>query len=134
MGDERADRHDAAAGGRAETGRGRRDQLEEGFRHDPLGARQRRQIELAEGATLGEAGIKTLDDFADLSSDELIAREDGVLREFGLSAEDANTLIMAARAHWFDDEAPAEADADADADAADGTEAATGGDDPAGAA
>jgi len=75
---------------------------------------------------LGEAGIKTLDDFADLSSDELIDREEGVLREFGLSGEEANALVMAARAHWFDDEPPAGTEAEA--------EAAAGGDEPAGAA
>ena len=53
---------------------------------------------------LGEAGIKTLDDLGDLAADELTDREDGLLRKFGLSEEEANTLIMAARAHWFDDD------------------------------
>ena len=76
---------------------------------------------------LGKAGIKTLDDLADLATDELIARkreaprrrspegmpirrparaEDkgGVLGEFGLSEEQGNEIIMAARAHWFEDE------------------------------
>jgi len=84
---------------------------------------------------LGKAGIKTLDDLADLATDELIAKkreaprrrnpeagpplrrdarrtEDkgGVLGEFGLSEEQGNEIIMAARAHWFEDEeaAPAE--------------------------
>ncbi|MDP6709068.1 MAG: transcription termination factor NusA [Alphaproteobacteria bacterium] len=65
--------------------------------------------------TLGEAGIKNLDDLGDLASDELTDRESGFLRDFALSDEEANTIIMAARAHWFDDEeaaapaAPAEA-------------------------
>jgi N utilization substance protein A len=81
--------------------------------------------------TLGKAAIKTLDDLADLSTDELIARkrvneqrrrgntserperrersertEDkgGVLGEYGLSEEQGNEIIMAARAHWFEDE------------------------------
>jgi transcription termination/antitermination protein NusA len=54
--------------------------------------------------TLGAAGIKELDDLADLATDELVSSEDGVLREFGLTEEQANTIIMAARAHWFDDE------------------------------
>ena len=54
--------------------------------------------------TLGEAGVKTLDDLADLATDELIDREEGVLRDYNLSEEYANTVIMAARAHWFDDE------------------------------
>ena len=77
---------------------------------------------------LGKAGIKTLDDLADLATDELIAKkreaprrrnvetgpplrrnqrtEDkgGVLGEFGLSEEQGNEIIMAARAHWFEDE------------------------------
>jgi N utilization substance protein A len=55
--------------------------------------------------TLGESGIKTLDDLADLSSDELVDPQDGVLRGTGLSSADANSIIMAARAHWFTDEA-----------------------------
>ena len=60
--------------------------------------------------TLGEAGIKTIDDLGDLASDELIDpgnREGegrGVLADYGLDEEQANTIIMAARAHWFDDE------------------------------
>jgi N utilization substance protein A len=75
---------------------------------------------------LGKAGIKTLDDLADLATDELIAKkrtdnrrgpprseraEDkgGVLGEYGLSEEQGNEIIMAARAHWFDDEPAAEA-------------------------
>lgn len=53
---------------------------------------------------LGEAGVKELDDLADLSGDELISAEDGILREFGLTADEANQIVMAARAHWFDDE------------------------------
>jgi N utilization substance protein A len=80
---------------------------------------------------LGKAGIKTLDDLADLATDELIARrregprrrntdkpqagppprrpqretdKGGVLGEFGLTEEQGNEIIMAARAHWFADE------------------------------
>jgi N utilization substance protein A len=61
--------------------------------------------------TLGEAGIKTLDDLADLASDELIDREEGILRAYGLDEASANEIIMAARAHWFEDEPqPAAAD------------------------
>ncbi|NBC35497.1 transcription termination/antitermination protein NusA [Novosphingobium sp. FSY-8] len=93
--------------------------------------------------TLGKAGIKTLDDLADLATDELIAKKrvndqrrrndkrdrdekreeasrGGVLGEYGLSEEQGNEIIMAARAHWFDDEPAAEGAADngeaADAD------------------
>jgi N utilization substance protein A len=79
--------------------------------------------------TLGKAGIKTLDDLADLATDELIAKKreaprrrnndasgppqrrpqretdkGGVLGEYGLSEEQGNEIIMAARAHWFEDD------------------------------
>jgi N utilization substance protein A len=87
--------------------------------------------------TLGKAGVKTLDDLADLATDELIAKkrveqrrregsapparrdkreEDkgGVLGEYGLTEEQGNEIIMAARAHWFDEEPAAEEAADAD--------------------
>ena len=73
---------------------------------------------------LGQAGILTLDDFADLSSDELrfiaspmhegrdldaIAGLDLETLEAGLAASTldpdmADAMIMAARAHWFEDE------------------------------
>ncbi len=53
---------------------------------------------------LGEAGIKTLDDLADLASDELYDAEEGILKNFGLNEDEANAIIMAARAHWFEDE------------------------------
>ncbi|WP_034161620.1 transcription termination factor NusA [Sphingomonas sp. ERG5] len=77
--------------------------------------------------TLGKAGILTLDDLADLATDELVQKkrqeqrrraesenkrpEDkgGVLGEYGLSEEQGNEIIMAARAHWFDDEEAAPA-------------------------
>ena len=54
--------------------------------------------------SLGQAGVKALDDLADLATDELIGPEDGVLRSFGLDEETANKIIMAARAHWFEDD------------------------------
>jgi N utilization substance protein A len=55
---------------------------------------------------LGEKGVKTLDDLADLASDEL--RE--LLGDVKLSSEEADAIIMAARAHWFPAEpAPAPA-------------------------
>ena len=75
---------------------------------------------------LGEHGIKTLDDLGDLASDELINKDEmekGVLADFDLSEEDADAIIMAARAHWFEDldepaaEAPAEAEAAAEDEA-----------------
>ncbi len=66
---------------------------------------------------LGKAGIKTLDDLGDLASDELVAKRDGILRTFGLSEDDGNRIIMAARAHWFEGEAAEDGPA---ADAANG--------------
>ncbi|MEC9346235.1 MAG: transcription termination factor NusA [Pseudomonadota bacterium] len=67
---------------------------------------------------LGEAGIKTLDDLGDLASAELVEDADAPLRDSGMSLEEADRIIMAARAHWFDDEADAGGDADASGDAA----------------
>jgi N utilization substance protein A len=49
---------------------------------------------------LGEAGVKTLDDLGDLAGDEL--RD--ILGKDGPSEDEANEIIMAARAHWFDGE------------------------------
>ncbi len=65
---------------------------------------------------LGQNEIKTLDDLADLSTDELIDGGDGVLREFELTREEAEAIIMAARAHWFEDEDRAAAEAEAAAE------------------
>jgi len=47
--------------------------------------------------TLGEKGVKTLDDVADLASDELIE----IVGEDAMDEASANEIIMAARAHWF---------------------------------
>src|SRR5512134_1445872 len=56
-------------------------------------------------AALGENGVKSLDDLADLSGDELLEyAPDG-----SLTPEQSNEIIMAARAHWFEDEEPAQA-------------------------
>jgi len=52
-------------------------------------------------AKLGENGIKTLDDLGDLASDELIELLKDVAK---MSEEQANEIIMAARAHWFTEE------------------------------
>ena len=49
---------------------------------------------------LGEANIKTRDDLADLAADEL----QEILATYSIDEEDAQAIIMAARAHWFDDE------------------------------
>jgi N utilization substance protein A len=48
---------------------------------------------------LGEKGVKTLDDVADLASDEL--RE--IIGADELTENAANEIIMAARAHWFNE-------------------------------
>jgi transcription termination/antitermination protein NusA len=78
--------------------------------------------------TLGKAGIKTLDDLADLATDELIQKKrveprrkpgspepkGGVLSDYNLSEEQGNEIIMAARAHWFEDEESEKEDAVAD--------------------
>src|SRR6266700_574573 len=54
--------------------------------------------------TLGEGGIKTLDDFVDLAGDELVemlaASDKGGVK---LELDDANALIMTARAGWFEE-------------------------------
>jgi N utilization substance protein A len=53
---------------------------------------------------LGENGIKELDDFAELATDELVDPNDGLLREFELDKDTASAMIMVARAPWFADE------------------------------
>ena len=76
--------------------------------------------------TLGERGVKTLEDFADLASDELTDPAEGILREYGLTPEDANDIIMKARvaAGWFTaEELAAAAAAAAEAEAAAAAEA-----------
>ncbi len=52
--------------------------------------------------TLGKNGIKTLDDLGDLATDELVHKKEGVLKEYGLSMDEGNAIIMAARKHWFE--------------------------------
>ncbi len=49
---------------------------------------------------LGEKGIKTLDDLADLAGDELVE----ILGEGQITEKDANQVIMKAREHWFAEE------------------------------
>jgi N utilization substance protein A len=53
---------------------------------------------------LGEKGVKTLDDLADLASDELIE----IVGAANMDEATANDVIMAARAHWFDESGTAE--------------------------
>src|SRR5690554_1044561 len=60
-------------------------------------------------ARLGENDIKTLDDLGDLAADELME----LLGDLAPSEEEANALIMAARAHWFEGESEEAAGGDA---------------------
>ena len=46
---------------------------------------------------LAEKGVKTLDDFADLATDEVLE----IVGENAMTAHDAEALIMKAREHWF---------------------------------
>ncbi|MHA1571002.1 MAG: transcription termination factor NusA [Alphaproteobacteria bacterium] len=104
-----------------------RDQRLEGERRN-LGVTD--DIAAIEGMTpamslrVGEAGVKTLDDLGDLTADELrfmvMTEETGnslddlaqmqpedaekLLEPSELSEAEANTIIMSARQHWFDDE------------------------------
>ena len=70
-------------------------------------------ISLAMLLTLAENKILTLDDLADLDNEELIE----LLTPHGIADDtEAGDIIMAARAHWFDDEeAPAAEGASSDA-------------------
>ena len=56
--------------------------------------------------TLGEKGVKTLDDLADLAGDELV----DILGADAMDEDAANEVIMAARAHWFEGDESAEAE------------------------
>ena len=49
---------------------------------------------------LGEKGVKSLDDLADLAGDELVE----IVGSEALTEEAANEIIMAARAHWFEED------------------------------
>lgn len=68
---------------------------------------------------LGEKGVKTLDDLGDLATDELLE----MLPQGLLNEKQAQKLIMAARQHWFAEEADDEDEDDVVAPAA--AEAAT---------
>jgi N utilization substance protein A len=66
---------------------------------------------------LGEKEVKSLDDLADLASDELIE----MLGDLAPSEDEANAIIMAARAHWFEGEEPQDAGDPAESPEAGGT-------------
>jgi len=76
---------------------------------------------------LAENGVLSLDDLADLDSDELVA----LLSEHGLEDDtEAGDIIMAARAHWFEDE-PQDSEDTGDAAADDAAPDDAAGDEPA---
>lgn len=54
----------------------------------------------AQKVQVGESGVKTLDDLADLAGDEL----QEILGRNALTLDAANQIIMDARAHWFTDD------------------------------
>lgn len=70
---------------------------------------------------LGENGVKSRDDLADLATDELVE----ILGEESISSSDAEKIIMGARAHWFESEDAEKAEA-AEENAEEGTEAKSG--------
>ena len=53
-------------------------------------------------AKLAQNDVKNLDDFANLSTYELIDKNEGILKDFELEEKTANELIMKAREKWFD--------------------------------
>ena len=65
---------------------------------------------------LGENGIKTLDDLADLAGDELIE----IVGEGALDEEAAGEVVMAARRHWFPDAPSPDAEASGDGETEEG--------------
>ncbi len=95
-------------------------------------------LTLAMLVRLGESGVRTLDDLADLASDELryivnpatetatvdeIAALDETAQRLGadtspINGPDADAIIMAARAHWFDDEETADEESSAESQSA----------------
>ena len=56
-------------------------------------------IRLAFAVTLAEKNIRSRDDLADLATDELV----DLLGEGEITPQDASRLILAARAHWYDE-------------------------------
>ena len=69
-------------------------------------------IEVADIVLLAEQGVKSRDDLADLASDELIE----MLGDRAPNEDDANAIIMEARAHWFEGEEDQAAEAEATED------------------
>ena len=88
-------------------------------------------VTLPMSVALGEAGVKTLEDLADLATDELRGafeskggervRNPGALENFNLAVEDAEAIILRARvaAGWIDPADLAQPEADDEAPEAD---------------
>ncbi|NVJ98750.1 MAG: transcription termination/antitermination protein NusA [Alphaproteobacteria bacterium] len=83
---------------------------------------------------LGEDEVKTLEDFAGCAADELTSKEDGILRGFSLTEDEASDMIMSARVvlGWISaeeafggNEAAEDAEAEEEAAAADAADAET---------
>jgi N utilization substance protein A len=70
----------------------------------------------AQLVALGEKGVKSLDDLADLASDELIE----ILGADAMDEDTANAVIMAARQHWFEAEDGSAGDAAAETESPEG--------------
>jgi N utilization substance protein A len=56
-------------------------------------------LDIKKIVALAEKGVKTLNDLADLAGDELVE----MLAPIPMTLDNANKIIMAARAHWFPD-------------------------------
>jgi N utilization substance protein A len=63
-------------------------------------------------SAVGGKGVKTLDDLADLAGDELVE----MLPAGSLTEDEANKVIMAARAHWFEGDEASEPSDDGSAE------------------
>ena len=61
---------------------------------------------------LGEKDIKTRDDLADLAGDELLEIVGAEIKDI----DSANKIVMAARAHWFEDDESQKLDDSAEMD------------------
>ena len=53
-------------------------------------------------AILAKEDILTLNDFAELTTFELIDKEEGIFKSLDVEEELANSMIMEARKNWFD--------------------------------
>ena len=53
---------------------------------------------------LAQNNIVTIDDFADLSTFELIDKEDGIFRDLDIDENIVNDMIMKARERWFSED------------------------------